>query len=220
MKKTQNAHYIDNKQFFAAMKEWKLLWDDSVKNNLPRPKCTNYLGECFVKISNHLAYKSNFVNYTYRDEMILDGIENCLRYADRFNPEKSNNPFAYFTQITYYSFIRRIKKEAKQSDTKLRYLQNIDLHQLLDEIDNDSSNHEYFNWVQEQLDKSLQDKADMKKMSNSSYTRRPKYFDEDANIEEGAIEIEDLEDIDSDEFFDPNELNDLKKSKDELDFIN
>ena len=116
------AHYIDNKKFFQAMKDWKDEIEIAEKSGSEKPKCTNYLGECFVKISNHLAYKSNFVNYTFRDEMVLDGIENCLRYADRFNPEKSNNPFAYFTQITYYSFIRRIKKEAKQSETKLRYL--------------------------------------------------------------------------------------------------
>ena len=79
-----------------------------------RPQVTNYIGECFVKIANHLAYKSNFVNYTFRDEMILDGIENCLTYMDNFDPAKSKNPFAYFTQIIYYAFIRRIQKEKKQ----------------------------------------------------------------------------------------------------------
>ena len=77
----------------------------------PKPQVSEYIGECFVKIANHLAYKSNFVNYTFREEMILDGIENCITYIDNFNPEKSKNPFAYFTQITYYAFLRRIQKE-------------------------------------------------------------------------------------------------------------
>ena len=172
------AHYIDNKKFFQAMKDWKDEIAIAEKNGDSLPRVSNYLGECFVKISNHLAYKSNFVNYTFRDEMILDGIENCLRYADRFNPDKSNNPFAYFTQITYYSFIRRIKKEAKQSETKLRYLQSIDLQQLLDEIEGDSGNYEYLNWVQEQLDQNARDREELKKTNTNTPKRRPKYFDE------------------------------------------
>jgi len=174
----QTAHYIDNKKFFQAMKDWKDSVTDAERKNLPRPPATNYLGECFVKICNHLAYKSNFVNYTFRDEMILDGIENCLRYADRFNPDKSENPFAYFTQITYYSFIRRIKKEARQAETKLRYLQSIDLQQLLDEIEGDSGNYEYLNWIQEQIDSNAKEKQELSKATGSTPKRRPKYFDE------------------------------------------
>ena len=181
------AHYINNKEFFQAMKDWKIEWDSAVAKGEPTPRCTNYLGECFVKISNHLAYKSNFVNYTFRDEMILDGIENCLRYADRFNPEKSNNPFAYFTQITYYSFVRRIKKEARQSETKLRYLQSIDLQQLLDEIEGDSGNYEYLNWVQEQLDQNARDREELKKSNSNVPKRRPKYFDKK---DETALDID------------------------------
>lgn len=183
------AHYIDNKKFFQAMKDWKDDVDAAEAAGDPKPKCTNYLGECFVKISNHLAYKSNFVNYTFRDEMILDGIENCLRYADRFNPDKSNNPFAYFTQITYYSFVRRIKKEAKQSETKLRYLQSIDLQQLLDEIEGDSGNYEYLNWVQEQLDQNARDREELKKTNTNQPKRRPKYFDEEAEEDVEDFEL-------------------------------
>jgi len=187
MNKKATAHYIDNKKFFQAMKDWKDEINAAEEAGNPKPQCTNYLGECFVKISNHLAYKSNFVNYTFRDEMILDGIENCLRYADRFNPEKSNNPFAYFTQITYYSFVRRIKKEAKQSETKLRYLQSIDLQQLLDEIEGDSGNYEYLNWVQEQLDQNARDREELKKSNTNVPKRRPKYFDKK---EEETLDID------------------------------
>lgn len=179
MTKVRSVHYVDNKKFYEEIKKWKQEWDIAVSENKETPQCTHYLGECFVKISNHLAYKSNFVNYTFRDEMILDGIENCLRYADRFNPEKSTNPFAYFTQITYYSFIRRIKKEARQTETKLNYLASIDLQQLLDEIEGDSGNYEYLKWVQEQVDSNAKDKKELSKVSDTSTTkRRPKYFDE------------------------------------------
>ena len=87
-----------------------------------RPTVTNYIGECYLKIANHLSYRPNFINYTYRDDMISDGIENCLQYMDNFDPEKSKNPFAYFTQIIYYAFIRRIQKEKKQQDVKQKMI--------------------------------------------------------------------------------------------------
>jgi len=187
MAKEKSAHYVNNKKFFEEMKVWKAAWDAAVIAEDPKPQCPHYIGECFVKISNHLAYKSNFVNYTFRDEMILDGIENCLRYADRFNPEKSNNPFAYFTQITYYSFIRRIKKEARQTETKLNYLASIDLRQLLDEIEGDSGNYEYLKWVQDQIDTNAKDKKEISKVSETANPkRRPKYFDKK---EEPALDI-------------------------------
>ena len=91
----------------------------------PQPPVTNYIGECFLKIANHLSYRPNFINYTYRDEMISDGIENCLQYVHNFNPDKSNNPFAYFTQIIYYAFLRRIQKEKKQSHVKNKLIENM-----------------------------------------------------------------------------------------------
>ena len=89
----------------------------------PRPRVTNYIGECFLKIATHLSYKPNFVNYMFREDMICDGIENCLQYIDNFNPEKSQNPFAYFTQIIYYAFLRRIQKEKKQLEIKGKILE-------------------------------------------------------------------------------------------------
>ena len=114
MAKKKGAHYVDNKQFLQAMIEWK---EECVKQDEQVP-VTNYIGECFFKIATHLSYRPNFINYTYRDEMISDGIENCLQYVANFNPEKSKNPFAYFTQIIYYAFLRRIQKEKKQSHVK------------------------------------------------------------------------------------------------------
>ena len=88
-----------------------------------KPRITNYLGECFLKIATHLSYKPNFVNYMFRDDMISDGIENCVQYIHNFNPEKSRNPFAYFTQIIHYAFLRRIQKEKKQLDIKTKIIE-------------------------------------------------------------------------------------------------
>ena len=106
-------HYIDNKTFFEAIKKYR----DSIKqaevDGKPKPIIPNYIGKCILMIANRLATKPNFINYSYKDEMISDGIENCIMYIDNFDPDKSNNPFAYFTQIIYFAFLRRIHKEKK-----------------------------------------------------------------------------------------------------------
>ena len=123
MKKAKaKPHYVDNKKFLEAMIEYRDRVERAKSKNRKKPEVTNYIGECFLKIANHLSYRPNFINYTYRDDMISDGIENCLQYLDNFNPKTSSNPFAYFTQIIYYAFIRRIQKEKKQTTIKIRMI--------------------------------------------------------------------------------------------------
>jgi hypothetical protein len=119
------AHYVNNKDFLAAIVEMKAKVKHAEENGLPKPIISNYIGECILKIATHLSYKPNFINYSYRDDMILDGIENCIQYIDNFDPSKSSNPFAYFTQIIYYAFLRRIAKEKKQSYIKGKLIQNM-----------------------------------------------------------------------------------------------
>jgi hypothetical protein len=116
----KQKHYINNADFLKALVTYK---DESLKSkqeNKPLPPIPNYIGECFMKIAEGLSHKPNFINYTYRDEMISDGIENCLQYFDNFDPEKSKNPFAYFTQVIYFAFLRRISKEKKQLYVKYK----------------------------------------------------------------------------------------------------
>jgi len=108
-------NYINNGDFLQALVEFK----ERKKNN-PNEPIPNYIGECFMKIAEGLSHKPNFINYTYREEMIGDGIENCLMYFENFNPDKSKNPFAYFTQIIYFAFLRRIAKEKKQTYIKYK----------------------------------------------------------------------------------------------------
>ncbi len=120
--KKKPEHYVNNKEFLAAMVEYKKSVNKAKRTKENKPKVPDYIGECFLKIANHLSYRPNFINYTYRDDMISDGIENCLQYLDNFNPAKSNNPFAYFTQIIYYAFVRRIQKEKKQVTIKQRMI--------------------------------------------------------------------------------------------------
>jgi hypothetical protein len=130
-RKKDPVHYVDNKKFFAALVERKEQTAEAEAIGDKAPQITNYLGECILKIANHLSYRPNFINYTYREEMISDGIENCLQYMDRFDPEKSSNPFAYFTQIIYYAFVRRITKEKKQQAIKEKLLKESDIEQRI-----------------------------------------------------------------------------------------
>ena len=116
-------HYVNNKEFLEAIIEWKEKVKEAESSDEDIPPVSDYIGECFLKIAQHLSYKPNFINYTFKEEMIGDGIENCLQYVNNFNPEKSKNPFSYFTQIIYYAFIRRIQKEKKQTHVKHKIIE-------------------------------------------------------------------------------------------------
>ena len=118
MPRKKSEHYVNNKELLEALIVYRAKVAHAKENDLPKPRITNYLGSCFLKIATHLSYKPNFVNYMFRDDMISDGIENCVQYIHNFDPEKSRNPFAYFTQIIHYAFLRRIQKEKKQLDIK------------------------------------------------------------------------------------------------------
>ena len=139
LKPKQKPHYVDNKKFLIAMTEYRELRIKAEEEGKKRPQVTNYIGECYLKIANHLSYRPNFINYTYRDDMISDGIENCLQYMDNFDPEKSKNPFAYFTQIIYYAFIRRIQKEKKQQQVKQKMIANFGAEQMMDQLEGDDT---------------------------------------------------------------------------------
>ena len=123
MARKRSEHYVNNKEFLAAIVAYKLAILEAEKLGEPKPRITNYLGECFLKIATHLSYKPNFVNYMFKDDMICDGIENCVQYINNFNPEKSKNPFAYFTQIIHYAFLRRIQKEKKQLEIRQKIIE-------------------------------------------------------------------------------------------------
>ena len=118
MKPAKKQHYVNNQDFLAAIIEYKQKVKIAEEKGLPKPRVNNYIGSCFLKIATHLSYRPNFINYMYKDDMICDGIENCVQYIDNFDPAKSTNPFAYFTQIVYYAFLRRIAKEKRQMDIK------------------------------------------------------------------------------------------------------
>ena len=122
-KRKRSEHYVNNKEFLAALIAYKKDVAEAEELGKDKPRITNYLGECFLKIATHLSFKPNFVNYIFKDDMISDGIENCVQYIHNFNPEKSQNPFAYFTQIIHYAFLRRIQREKRQLEIKNKILE-------------------------------------------------------------------------------------------------
>jgi hypothetical protein len=118
-----STHYVDNARFLAEIKTYRAACAKAKRAKQPIPDLPEYIGKCFLDIATHLSYKPNFVAYTYREDMISDGIENCLVYFHNFDPDKSSNPFGYFTQIIYYAFIRRIQKERKHTYIKYKALE-------------------------------------------------------------------------------------------------
>jgi hypothetical protein len=140
MSEKKSKHYINNPDFLAALVEYRKLCDEAKSNGKEDPRIPNYIGECFLKIGEHLSRKPNFISYSFRDEMVSDGIENCLMYFRNFDPIKSSNPFAYFTQITYFAFLRRIMKEKKQLYVKYKATEQ---YGILDEYEmyEDSDGH-------------------------------------------------------------------------------
>ena len=136
MPRKKSEHYVNNKELLEALIVYREKVAIAKEKDLPKPRITNYLGSCFLKIATHLSYKPNFVNYMFRDDMISDGIENCVQYIHNFDPEKSRNPFAYFTQIIHYAFLRRIQKEKKQLEIKTKIIEKSGYDEVMNVDDN------------------------------------------------------------------------------------
>ena len=127
----RSEHYVNNKEFLNGIVIYRNQCKRAEEAGEDSPRITNYLGECFLKIATHLSYKPNFVNYMFREDMICDGIENCVQYIKNFDPEKSSNPFAYFTQIIHYAFLRRIQKEKRQMDIRTKIIERSGFEEVM-----------------------------------------------------------------------------------------
>jgi len=172
----KSNHYINNSDFLAALIEYRDACRLAKENDGKDPKIPNYIGECFYKIAQHLSRKPNFVSYSFRDEMISDGIENCLMYFRNFNPDKSKNPFAYFTQITYYAFLRRIMKEKKQLYVKYKATEQFG---MIDEgFEDQDGNYKKFE-LYENISEFIQNFEDSKKKKKDGKLKGVEKFMED-----------------------------------------
>ena len=164
----RSEHYVNNKELLEALVVYRTKVEKSYEKNFGKnlkeqpkeerakywegkPKITNYLGECFLKIATHLSYKPNFVNCMFREDMISDGIENCVQYIHNFDPAKSSNPFAYFTQIIHYAFLRRIQKEKKQLEIKTKIIEKTGYDQVMVVEDGANGTSSDYNSIKEKI---------------------------------------------------------------------
>jgi hypothetical protein len=154
-KRKRSEHYVNNKEFLAALIEHREKVAIAELKGLPKPRISNYLGECFLKIATHLSFKPNFVNYMFKDDMICDGIENCVQYIHNFNPEKSQNPFAYFTQIIHFAFLRRIQREKRQLEIKNKILERTGYSEVFEDNTIDGSNYSDYNSIKDAVHSKL-----------------------------------------------------------------
>ena len=155
-KRKRSEHYVNNKEFLAALIAYREEREIAEAKGLPRPVIPRYIGECFLKIATHLSFKPNFVNYMFKDDMVCDGIENCVLYVHNFDPSKSSNPFAYFTQIIHYAFLRRIQKEKKQLEIKNKILEKTGYEEVF--VDNntiDGNNYSDYNSIKDAVHSKL-----------------------------------------------------------------
>jgi len=111
--KKKKNHYVDNERFLTEIMEYKKRCREAIDKGLEKPRVPEYIGKCIYLMAENLSHKPRFMNYSFRDELVSDAIENCFLYFDNFDPDKGSNPFAYYTQIIYYAFHRRISKEEK-----------------------------------------------------------------------------------------------------------
>jgi len=172
-KKKRSEHYVNNKELLFAMIEYREKVELSYQRNFgeelkdqpkterakhwpDKPPIPRYIGECFLKIANHLSFKPNFVNYMFKEDMISDGIENCVQYIHNFDPEKSQNPFAYFTQIIHYAFLRRIQREKRQLDIKNKIIERSGYSEVFDDNNTlDGSNYSDYNQIKDNVHSKL-----------------------------------------------------------------
>jgi len=155
-KRKRSEHYVNNKEFLAALIKYREDKEIAEIKGLPKPVIPRYIGDCFLKIANHLSFKPNFVNYMFKEDMISDGIENCVQYIHNFNPEKSQNPFAYFTQIIHYAFLRRIQREKRQLEIKNKIIERSGYSEVFDDNNTiDGSNYAEYNQIKDTVHSKL-----------------------------------------------------------------
>lgn len=144
IKPKDKPHYVNNRDFSYAVVDYVTAYRKAQENGDEKlPQVTDYIASCFMKICEGLSHKPNFVRYTYRDEMVMDGVENCLKAVYNYNIDAATrtgkpNAFSYFTQIAYFAFIRRITKEKKQADIKFKFMEQADVEEFMVGVDKNS----------------------------------------------------------------------------------
>ena len=173
-------HYINNKDFLKEMIKYRTAIRKAKRLGQPKPQIPTYVAKCFMMIAENLSHKPNFLSYTFRDEMVADAIENCVMYVDNFDPAKSSNPFAYFTQITYYAFLRRIQKEKKQLYVKYKSTETAGILDEYELNENEDGTFRQFE-LYENISSFIENYENAKKAKKEKKAGLEKFVDEDSN---------------------------------------
>lgn len=165
IKPKDKPHYVNNAQFSQAVVDYVTDLNNAREACVTLPKVPDYIAMCFLKICEGLSHKSNFVRYTYREEMVMDAVENCLKAIENYNLEAATrtgkpNAFAYFTQISWFAFLRRIEKEKKQQDIKMRYMEQAHIDLFIDNPNGDVDAEQYATAFVDQLRLRIDDVKD------------------------------------------------------------
>lgn len=206
--KNSDNHYVDNVKFQEEILKYKESVKIAQSLGKPKPQITDYLGDCIKKISERISYRNEFIMYPFKEEMILDGIENCIRYFDNFNPEaiskrtgkKTAGPFGYFSQIIYYAFVRRIVSEKKQLKIKQKYISKLspDLMEL-QEVDEGDFTSSYIEYLQEIVGNDFLEDDKKKKIKKKQHlSSLDEFFEDDILSEENFLHLIEEEDVPED----------------------
>jgi len=187
-RKSRGDDYVNNKEFSAAVVEYvQTVMTDKNEGREAR-QIPNYIGECFMKIANGLSRSPNFMNYSYREDMVMDAVENCVKAIMNYDitkPTRTGNPnaFSYFTQISWYAFLRRIAKEKKQADIKQLLIEKGSIGNFAEFDDDDMSGESMMEKVRQKNDSFHQD-DDKVETSKKTKTKKPR-------AEKKALELDD-----------------------------
>ena len=189
--KRASIHYVNNKEFSQAVVDYVRTLNEAQKNETKLPIVPNYIASCFLKIAEGLSHKSNFIRYTYREEMVMDAVENCLRAIDNYNIEaatRTGNPnaFAYFTQISWYAFLRRIAKEKKQQDVKIKFLSQSGLEEYIATNQDDSQSVQvvraFVDQLKDRIDKVKEKDDEVKIFAQEEKKRKKRNVNVDSDL--------------------------------------
>ena len=191
-KRSKNVHYVNNQEFSTAVVNYVGTVKEAKDAGKPIPVVTDYVATCFLRIAENLSHKSNFIRYTYREEMVMDAVENCLKAVENYDINASTrtgkpNAFAYFTQIIWYAFLRRITKEKKQQDIKEKYLSQSGIEAFLAAEQGDMSTQvvtHFVDTLKDRIDKVKTHDADLKEFAQKQKTRKKRAVNVDSDLSE------------------------------------
>tara|TARA_B100000035_G_C20966682_1_gene539030 strand:- start:408 stop:1004 length:597 start_codon:yes stop_codon:yes gene_type:complete len=192
MAKKKSIHYVNNKEFSQAVVDYCTVVKEAKEKESALPVVPNYIAQCFLKIAEGLSHKSNFIRYTYREEMVMDAVENCLKAIENYNIEaatRSGNPnaFAYFTQISWYAFLRRIAKEKKQQDIKLKYLSQSGIEQyVFGDVEDKAANNAvqlFVDQLKDRIDKVKERDTEFRQYVQEEKTRKKRVMRVDSDLQ-------------------------------------